>query len=171
MSDNNNLISNNDNSEQELSQVFINIEDINEGEEKVDYSDLYILPTIKTRYFSTVIDVIIILLLGIGISALIEEIGQVPDYIRGILFIVIVFLYEPVLVSFGSTIGQLLLNIRVRSFKNPEKRLAFPFAVFRFGIKLFLGWLSFITVTFNVNKRAIHDFASGSIMIANKIEN
>lgn len=169
MSDNIPFISNSDNTGKEMPQVFISTDDIDESQEKLDYSEVYILPTIKTRYFSMLIDLIVILLSGFGISVLIEEIGQVPDRIRGIIFISLMFLYEPVLVTIGSTIGQLILNIRVRKFNNPEKRLAFPFAFLRFGIKMFLGWLSFITVTFNVNKRAIHDFAGGSIMIENKI--
>lgn len=155
---------------QELPPVFIKTEELIEKKETIDYSKVYVLPTIKTRYFSMLIDVIVILLLALGISTILEKIGQVPDYVRGILFVIVIILYEPILVTFGTTIGQLLLNIRVRQFKNPEKKLAFYLVILRFIIKIFLGWLSFITVTFNINRRAIHDFASGSIMIANKIE-
>lgn len=155
---------------QELPPVFIKTEEISEKKETIDYSKVYVLPTIKTRYFSMLIDVVVILILALGISFLLEKIGQVPDYVRGILFVIVIILYEPILVTFGTTIGQLLLNIRVRQFNNPDKKLAFPLVLFRFIIKIFLGWLSFITVTFNINRRAIHDFASGSIMIANKIE-
>jgi hypothetical protein len=32
-------------------------------------------------------------------------------------------------------------------------------------VKGFLGWLSFITINFNDEHRAIHDFASDSVMI------
>jgi uncharacterized RDD family membrane protein YckC len=153
---------------QESQTVFIKTEGISENQAKIDYSKVYELPSIKTRYFSMLIDVIMILLLALGISSLFEKIGQVPDYVRGILFVVVVILYEPILVTFGTTIGQLLLNIRVRNFSNPTKKLTFPLVLLRFIIKIFLGWISFISVTFNVNRRAIHDFASGSIMIANK---
>jgi uncharacterized RDD family membrane protein YckC len=153
---------------QESQTVFIKTEGISENQAKIDYSKVYELPSIKTRYFSMLIDVIMILLLALGISSLFEKIGQVPDYVRGILFFVVVILYEPILVTFGTTIGQLLLNIRVRNFSNPTKKLTFPLVLLRFIIKIFLGWISFISVTFNVNRRAIHDFASGSIMIANK---
>ena len=155
---------------QELPPVFIKTEEVDEKKKTIDYSKVYVLPTIKTRYFSMLIDVVVILMLALGITSLLEEIGQVPDYVRGILFVIVVILYEPILVTFGNTIGQLLLNIRVRQFNNPGKKLAFPIVLLRFIVKLFLGWLSFITVTFNLNRRAIHDFASGSIMIANRIK-
>jgi uncharacterized RDD family membrane protein YckC len=171
MSEHNDLETNKDVLGQALPLVFIKLEEIDEKKEKLDYSQVYVLPTIKTRYFSMLIDVIAILLLALGISTVLEKIGEVPDYARGILFVLVVVLYEPILVTSGTTLGQLLLNIRVRSFKNPEKKLAFPWVLLRFIVKIFLGWLSFITVTFNINRRAIHDFASGSIMIANKREN
>jgi hypothetical protein len=170
MSENIDLTNNNDSLEQELPSVFIKLEELNEKKERIDYSKVYILPSIKTRYFSTLIDIIVITLLSLGISALFEKMGQVPDYVRGVLFVGVFILYEPVLISVGSTIGQLLLNIRVRKFKNPEKKLAFPSVFLRFVIKVLFGWLSFITVTFNINRLAIHDYACGSIMIANKIE-
>jgi uncharacterized RDD family membrane protein YckC len=155
--------------DQDLGPVFIKAEEITEKKETIDYSKAYILPSIKTRYFSTLIDITVMLLLSLGISSLFERIGQVPDYVRGILFVVVFILYEPILVAFGSTVGQLILNIRVRNFYNPLKRVAFPMVFVRFVIKVFLGWLSFITVTFNINRRAIHDFVSGSVMISNRL--
>jgi uncharacterized RDD family membrane protein YckC len=155
---------------QETPLVFIKTEESIEKPEEIDYSKVYVLPTIKTRYFSTLIDVLIIVLLSLGISSLLETIGQVPDYIKGILFLVVILLYEPILVAFGTTVGQFFLNIRVRNFEDPRIKLAFHLAIFRSFVKIILGWLSFITVTFNLNRRAIHDLASGSIVIANKIK-
>ena len=116
------------------------------------------------------IDLLVILLLSLAISALFEKIGEVPNYVRGILFLIVFILYEPILVSFGATIGQLIMNIRVRSLKSPENKLVFHLALLRTIIKVLLGWLSFLTVTFNINRRAIHDFVSNSIMIANKLQ-
>jgi uncharacterized RDD family membrane protein YckC len=159
-----------ENNKEEL-PLYIKIDDIDEKKGKIDYSKVYVLPSIKTRYFSMLIDIIVILMIALGITALFEKLGQVPDYVRGILFVLVVVLYEPILVAIGTTLGQLLLDIRVRDFKNPEKKLVFPLVLLRFILKLLLGWLSFITVTFDINRRAIHDLASGSIMIANKIEN
>jgi uncharacterized RDD family membrane protein YckC len=162
--------------DQEAPLVYLKTEELNEkpGEpaekpEKIDYSKVYVLPTIKARYTSMLIDVLIIVLLSIGITSLIERVGGVPGFVKGILFIVVVLLYEPILVSSGTTIGQLIMNLRVRNFKQPDKKLTIQSAILRSAVKIFLGWLSFVTITFNVNRRAIHDMASGSIVISNKI--
>ena len=156
--------------DQNLMPEYIKAEEIAEKEEKPDYSKVYVLPTIKTRYISILIDGICLLLFALGISALFEKIGDVSGFVRGITFVIVIILYEPILVTLGCTIGQLFMNIRVRDFRNPEKKLSFYLVIFRFIIKIILGWLSFLTVTFNINRRAIHDLASGSIMIANKLE-
>jgi len=156
--------------DQNLIPEYIKAEEIAEKKEKIDYSKVYELPTIKTRYISILIDGICLLLFALGISALFEKIGDVSGFVRGITFVIVIILYEPILVTLGCTIGQFFMNIRVRDFRNPEKKLSFYLVIFRFIIKIILGWLSFLTVTFNINRRAIHDLASGSIMIANKLE-
>jgi uncharacterized RDD family membrane protein YckC len=155
---------------QEIPLVFIKTEELIEKPEKIDYSKVYVLPTIKARYISMLIDVLIIVLLSLGISSLLDTIEQVPGFVKGILFVVVVLLYEPILITAGTTVGQFFLNLRVRNFKHPDQKLAFHLAILRTLVKIFLGWLSFVTVTFNVNRRAIHDFASGSIMISNRIK-
>ena len=35
----------------------------------------------------------------------------------------------------------------------------------RYPVKLLLGWISFLTINSNPKRRAIHDLASGSVMI------
>jgi len=155
---------------QEIPLVFIKAEEVIEKPEKIDYSKVYVLPTIKARYISMLIDVLIIVLISIAITSLFDIIGQVPGFVKGILFVVVVLLYEPILITTGSTIGQLFMNLRVRDFNKPDQKLTFHLAILRTLIKILLGWLSFITVTFNINRRAIHDFASGSVMISKRIE-
>lgn len=137
---------------------------------EIDYSSIYELPTLTTRYKSILIDAICITLLFIGIATIFEKIGNIPDSVRGVTFVVVILLYEPILVSLGCTIGQFLMGIRVRDFKNPETKLNPILILVRFGVKVLLGWISFLTTTFNKNRRAIHDYASGSIMVASKLE-
>jgi uncharacterized RDD family membrane protein YckC len=151
---------------QETPPAFVKAEDATEKPGKIDYSGVYVLPTIKARYISMLIDVLIIILISSAISSVFEIIGKVPGFVKGILFVVVVLFYEPILVSSGSTIGQLIMHLRVRNFKHPDQKLIFHLAVLRTLVKILLGWLSFVTVTFNVNRRAIHDFASGSIIIS-----
>lgn len=139
-----------------------------EEKQKIDHSSEYELPSIKTRYISMLIDVVLILVLSLGISALFEKIGEVHYSIRGFTFLIVVILYEPILISIGCTAGQLLTNIRIRKFKDPLRKIRFINAVLRLITKVLLGWISFLTITFNDNRRAIHDYASGSIVIVPK---
>lgn len=156
--------------EKEIPLVFIKTDDSTEKPGKIDYSKVYVLPTIKTRYISMLIDILIIILISSAISSVFEIVGKVPGYVKGILFVIVVFFYEPILVASGTTIGQLIMHLRIRDFKDPDKKLTFLMAVLRTLVKILLGWLSFVTVTFNINRRAIHDFASGSIMISKRIK-
>ncbi|MBE0676394.1 MAG: RDD family protein [Bacteroidales bacterium] len=155
---------------QDVLPVFIKYENVDEAKDKIDYSKAFVLPSIKTRYFSTLIDICVIFLIALGISQLFEAIALVSGFVRGTLFVVVFILYEPILVSLGSTVGQYFLGLRVRRFNNPEKKVLFPILIIRVLVKYILGWLSFITVTFNTNRRAIHDFVSGSIVIAQRID-
>ena len=38
-------------------------------------------------------------------------------------------------------------------------------ALIRYILKVGLGWISFLTIHSNKERRAIHDFAAGSVMI------
>jgi len=148
--------------------IFIKSEQVKNQDNSLDHSKEYELPTIKTRYISTFIDFILILLMSLGISMIFEKIGEVSGLIKGLTFILVFVLYEPILISFGCTVGQLITNIRVRNMSNPEKRVQIYSAIPRFIIKAILGWISFISITLNVNRRAIHDFMTNTIVIIPK---
>ena len=87
------------------------------------------------------------------------------EWIRAFLFIGIWGVYEPVSMTLGYTLGNYLMKIRVRKFENAEKKINLLQAYIRLVIKFFLGWLSFITIGFNKERRAIHDLAAGTIVI------
>lgn len=128
--------------------------------------DEMVFPTLVTRIKALFIDVLILLLVFTSASFIIDFIGSVPDFIRGSILIFMVYLYDPVFTSFtGSTIGHKVMKLRVAKYANPEKRISFLTAMLRFIVKASLGWISFITVTGNKRKRALHDLISGSIVI------
>lgn len=133
--------------------------------EEIDYSKNITLPSLKTRYITTLIDVFIIVLISLGIGFLFELIGNVPEYLRGLVFAIVIVLYEPIFVATACTPGQYFNGVRVRKFKSPNDKISFFNALFRIISKSLLGWLSFITLNFNKNKRAIHDYVSGSFVI------
>ncbi len=99
-------------------------------------------------------------------SFLFDKIGDVPNWIRGMVLIFSIYLYEPFFITvFGGTIGHNFLKVNVKRIINPHLKINFFQATLRFFTKFLLGWISFLTITGNKRKRAIHDMISGSIMI------
>jgi uncharacterized RDD family membrane protein YckC len=126
----------------------------------------YEFPSLLKRIQALLIDALIIILVFFVASNLFEIIGGAPEWLRGTILVFMLFLYEPVMVSaLGGSIGHRAISFRVKRIKNPDKNIIFFLALIRFIIKGLLGWLSFITVTKNKRMRAIHDIASGSIVI------
>jgi hypothetical protein len=67
--------------------------------------------------------------------------------------------------TFGCTIGNYIKGIRVRKNEDISQKINIGQAILRYPIKLALGWISFLTINSNLQRRAIHDLASGSVMI------
>ncbi|HVU55821.1 MAG TPA: RDD family protein [Puia sp.] len=120
-------------------------------------------PLLLDRVQSIFIDLILIVALMFVFAALLDD--DAPNWIRIVLFFGIWAVYEPLLVIFGCTLGQYVKKIRVRDHADPSRRINIIQAFFRYLIKAALGWFSFLTISFNPEKRAIHDFVSGSIMV------
>lgn len=123
-------------------------------------------PRLIKRIQSLFIDQLFIIICIIIFSHLLTKTDEESTKaLRGILTFGLFFIYEPVCISLGCTIGNKITGIRVRKFGEEKKRINIFRSYFRFIIKLFLGIISFFTVTSNAHKRALHDIASGSIMI------
>lgn len=72
--------------------------------------------------------------------------------------------YEPLMNVFGRTAGQLLSGIKVVDVTS-GKRLNLPAAYLRFFFKTILGWLSFLIMFSNTQRRAMHDYVAGSVVV------
>src|SRR5437763_772029 len=103
--------------------------------------------------------------LMIAFASVLDRYANAPDWIRIVLFFAIWGIYEPVCTTFGSTVGNYLKGIRVRRASDVSKKINFIQALVRYVLKMLLGWISFLTMHLNTQKRAIHDFAAGSVMI------
>ena len=125
----------------------------------------YEYPALVTRVQSIMLDAVVIVLLMFLSAKILDNYQDTPDWVRAVLFFSIWAVYEPLAMITGGTIGNYVLGIRVRQFKDPTKKLNILQAYLRFIIKASLGWLSFIAIHFNPEKRAIHDLVSGSLMI------
>jgi uncharacterized RDD family membrane protein YckC len=65
----------------------------------------------------------------------------------------------------GATLGNYIKGIRVRQNGATGQRINFFQAFIRYVLKMLLGWISFLTIHTNPQKRAIHDIIAGSVMI------
>lgn len=123
-------------------------------------------PPLIKRFQSLITDQVFIILCMVIFSQLFENTDEEDTgALRGFLLFGLFFLYEPLCLAFGCTIGNYIAGIRVRKFGNEEKRINILRSYIRFIVKILLGIISFFTVTSNKHKRAIHDIAAGSIMI------
>ncbi len=102
-------------------------------------------------------------------STILEKINPSQEeddgWIRAVIFISIWGIYEPISMVFGSTLGNYLMNIRVKKATDINERINLLQAYIRFVVKLSLGWISFLTIHGNKERRASHDFAAGTVMI------
>jgi uncharacterized RDD family membrane protein YckC len=76
----------------------------------------------------------------------------------------VVLIYEPMLKAIRCTIGQWVFRLRVRTFDGGE-RISSPQAYGRLFVKYLLGAISILTSPARPDRRAIHDFATETIVI------
>ncbi|WP_425489551.1 RDD family protein [Hyunsoonleella aquatilis] len=123
--------------------------------------------TIQNRIQAAIIDSIILVVSMYFISEVFSLFGSTSDYLKIILSVIIFLVYDPFMTSFyGGTIGHTISKITVRKDGDPNKKISFPVAIFRFILKASLGWISLITITLDKKKKkAIHDGAANSVVI------
>jgi uncharacterized RDD family membrane protein YckC len=121
-------------------------------------------PGLLRRYFSTVIDGLFIIFMIILSGYIFDSKNHYLTNIRVGIILFMFFVYEPYCTSFLCTLGQKITGIRVRKSYDYEK-INLIQAYIREIVKIFLGIISFFTIPFSKNKRAIHDMAVGSIVI------
>lgn len=127
-----------------------------------------IAPSLPNRIKSMFIDSIVIIVLMFLASKLLELMHVESTAIRVAIF-ALVFMYEPIMVSYKRTIGQKIMKIRVRDYSKivnsgDEININFFFSILRYITKLLLGWISLITIHYDNHSRAMHDYISKSVM-------
>ena len=122
-------------------------------------------PALLDRIQSTFIDTISIIIMMFTFSSVLESIPNVSDWVRIFLFIAVWVLYDPLCTTLGCTIGNYVKGIRVRRRDNHNIRLHFFQAFVRYVLKISLGWLSFLTMHSNEERRALHDIIVGSVVV------
>jgi len=125
-------------------------------------------PLLIDRVQSTFIDLLVILSLTFLAGYILDKFDNVPDGVRIALFFGLWAVYEPVCTSMGSTLGNYIKGIRVRQHGHNYSKINLLQSFIRYGLKATLGWLSFITMHTNKERRAIHDLVAGSVMLKNE---
>ena len=121
-------------------------------------------PTVVRRYFSTVIDYVLIFCV-MALAGVLPVSDQVLLVTRSLILGLGFLIYEPVMSSRACTVGQFLLKVRVRVDGDPDARISIVRAYARYAVKLLLGGPSLFTVPFSARQKAIHDMAIKSMMI------
>lgn len=127
----------------------------------VDPMEIY--PHIARRYVATVIDGAVVLGVGFALGGLLQ--AEAMAGLRVMLFLVVLFLYEPVLTSRYCTLGQRIMGVRVRDWRTGQS-ISVVRAYLRIVVKILLGFYSFVSVFFTQGRRAVHDMITGSVVIA-----
>jgi uncharacterized RDD family membrane protein YckC len=91
--------------------------------------------------------------------------GEKENWIKGIVFVLVIAVYEPLSMRLGATLGNYCTGIRVRRYLDPAKRINLFQAYCRYIVKILFGWLSCFTIGFNQQRRALHDMIGESIVI------
>lgn len=124
-----------------------------------------VYPTLGNRYKAMVIDGLIQLVLIFLAGAIMADWDGLPNWTRAVPWVLILLIYEPVfLMVRGATIGHAQCGIEVKRNSNTASKLSIFAAMVRVIVKISLGWLSFLSMLTDSKRRALHDFASGSIV-------
>jgi len=121
-------------------------------------------PLLVRRIQALFIDSMLLLFIMVIIMIVTEGLSNATT-IRIVVMVILSNLYEPLLTAYSYTVGQRIMGIRVRKVNNPSQRITLFQSYTRFIIKGLLGWISFVTIHFNPEHRAIHDFVGASVMI------
>ena len=122
------------------------------------------LPTLPRRYAATAVDGAVMLAALVAPTALWGADDAAARGMRAALAVGAFLVYEPLCTGRFVTLGQWVAGVRVRRFHSGE-RIGVPRAFVRLWVKGLLGIFSFLVIPFIPGRRAIHDLATGSIVI------
>ena len=140
-----------------------------ETDESNDNDKIYFYkPQLIKRIKSMMLDTVLIIFLMFLMSLILGVLNIESGLVRGICLGLVV-LYEPILVTFGGTIGHRIMGLRVRSFSSystdkSENSINFFYSLIRFATKILLGWISLLTIHSDDYGQAMHDKVGNSIM-------
>lgn len=128
-----------------------------------------VYPSVLQRVQALLLDVWAVLGVQLYLSATVF-----PEYedryvlLKILVFFTFFMLYEPLMNMSGGTIGYRTLGIMIRQSANPGERITAKAAFKRTCIKILLGWVSFLSISLDPFRRALHDKLSGTLVLCSK---
>jgi uncharacterized RDD family membrane protein YckC len=142
----------------------IEVKSIKTDKSQTEFDENFDYPYLLTRYKASLIDGVLLACL-FGLILFLTPSRNI-SWVEGIIFFIILILYEPILLSiYSATLGHTMMGIKVISLKNKNQKLNIFQGIIRISAKTMLGWISFFTINFNPGHRAIHDYFSSSIVV------
>lgn len=124
-------------------------------------------PPLKKRYQALLADTVLIMTILIVAMTIMGD-SEYRSSVMITLGAILLLGYEPILTVYSGTIGQKMMKLKVRQYNQPDKKIDLFNAYMRWLTKWLLGWISFVSINFNKEHRAIHDFVSNSVMIEDR---
>jgi uncharacterized RDD family membrane protein YckC len=136
-------------------------------ETNYNYTDVF--PSFTHRLQALFFDFWIVIAAVMGLSTLLlSGYDQALIGIKILMFFILLFIYEPIGNMTGGTIGYRTMGMSLRQFGEPSKKVNLSQAYLRAVTKVFLGWMSFLSIAGDPFKRAIHDKVSGTVVVIQK---
>jgi uncharacterized RDD family membrane protein YckC len=121
--------------------------------------------TFQQRFGGLMIDVCILTTLSILMAILTKDLKEEEGYIRLVIFLFILFTYEPLLTLTGGTLGHRAMKTRVRKQKDELIHLNILQVYLRFIVKFFTGPFRGFSWINKKKNLALHDIVSGSVVV------
>jgi len=119
--------------------------------------------TFQQRFGGLMIDGSLLTLVSIGMAMLLKDLPEDEGYLRLVVFLVILFTYEPLMMLTGGTLGHRAMKIRIRKQKDETQNVNIFQAYLRFIVKLFTGPMRGFKWVNKQKNLALHDVISGTV--------
>jgi uncharacterized RDD family membrane protein YckC len=134
--------------------------------QQTDISEEHIYPSIMNRIQALFFDVWILIGLMMYLSnTFFSDYQDKYVGIKILVFFVALLIYEPIANMTGGTIGYRTMGMKIRCSNDINKKIRFSQALMRSAMTLAFGWISFLTISTDPQRRAMHDKASGTVVI------
>lgn len=121
-------------------------------------------PRFSRRVAAVVVDSMIYLVLFVAMAISLGHV-EVSGVLKAVFVGLVFFALEPGLVTVtGGTLGQHWRGLRVQS-ADTGMNLGLLRAILRFAVKSVLGWFSLLLILLTKRHQAVHDMASGSVVV------